>query len=236
MNNDFRSRVILPIVLPIVVLLSIAAFVGAVSMSLLYSTHEGSLMLAAVAAAGILFTVSLASSHDRLTPARRGVLIFAAALPIVAGGAIAAGVIGDIDDADRMVNVEPLLAIPDDAPVIAAENSVEFCLLEEDGSCEAVERWEVTPSAEEENLSFVFENLEAAVPHNVVITEIDGSVDDPSPGAEFTASTLIDGVATDYHVADELTWDELPDDWYFFCAVHPIMNGTGTVVDADEAA
>lgn len=235
MNNDFRSRVIMPIVLPILVLVTIAAVIGAIALSLLFNTHEGSLMLAAVAAAGILFTVSLASSHDRLTPARRGVLVLAGALPVLVGGAFAAGVVGGIDDEARMVNVEPLLSVPDDAPVIAAENSVEFCLPDGEGGCAPMERWEVTPSTEEINLSYLFDNREAGVPHNVVITDLAGSVDDPSGGDEtFASSTVIEGLAEDYFVSEEYTWDELPEDWYFFCAIHPIMQGTGTVV-AGEA-
>lgn len=234
MNNDFRSRVLMPIVLPIVMLLAIAAFVGAVAMSLLFNTHEGSLMLAALAAAGILFTVSLAASHDRLTSSRRGVLVFAAALPILAGSAVAAGLVGDVDDEARMINVEPLLTIPDDAPLIAAENAQEFCMPAEDGSCEAIEQWEVTPSEDEENLSYVFENLDSGVTHNVVVTNVQGSGDDAAAGEEeFAASELITGEETDYYVADDTSWDELPEEWYFFCAVHPNMNGTGTVVDGE---
>lgn len=233
MNNDFRSRVVMPIVLPIAVLLAIAAFVGAIALTLLYSTHYGALMIAAVAAAGILFTVSLSAGQDRLDVPRRGVVLFAAALPLLIGGAMAAGLFGDIADEDRMINVQPLLTIPEDAPVIAAENSTEFCLLDEAGSCEATDRWEVAPGTTEPQLSFVFENLEAGVPHNVMITTLGGTPDEPAIGdEEFAAGEVITGVSTDYHVEDGLAWDDLPDEWYFYCLIHPGMNGIGTVVDA----
>lgn len=233
MKNDFRSRIVLPIVLPLVVLSSIAAFVGSVALILLYNTYSGALMLAAVAAAGILFTASLAASNDQLGGPRRGVVLFAAALPLLVSGAFATGLLGDIDDADRMVNVLPLLAIPDDAPVLAAENSSEFCILEEDGDCTPTETWSVIPSETESQLSFVFENLEAGVPHNIVITDLDGTPEDPQAGAETYASgAVISGVATDYFVSDSLTWDDLPEQWYFFCAIHPNMNGVGQVVQA----
>jgi len=232
-NNDFRSRVVMPIVLPIVVLLAIAAFVGAIALTLLYSTYYGALMIAAVAAAGILFTVSLSAAQERLDAPRRGVVLFAAALPLLVGGGMAAGLFGDIADEDRMINVQPLITIPDDAPVIAAENSVEFCLLDAAGNCEATDRWEVVPGRIEAQLSFVFENLEAGVPHNVMITSLGGTPEDPSIGDEqFAASDIISGVSSDYHVEDGLTWQDLPDEWYFYCLIHPNMNGIGTVVDA----
>lgn len=233
MKNDFRSRVVLPIVLPVVVLGSIAAFVGSVALILLYNTNTGALMLAAVAAAGILFTASLAASNEQLGASRRGVVLFAAALPLFVSGAFAAGLVGDIDDADRMVNVLPLISIPEDAPVLAAENSAEFCILEEDGSCTPTETWDVTPSEGETQLSFVFENLEVGVPHNIVIADLETTPEGPRAGAEtYASSTLITGRETDYFVADALTWDDLPAQWYFFCAIHSNMNGVGQVVQA----
>lgn len=233
MKNDFRSRIVLPIVLPVVVLGSIGAFVGSVALVLLYNTYSGALMLAAVAAAGILFAASLAASNDRLGSSRRGVVLFAAALPLLVSGAFAAGVIGDIDDADRMVNVLPLLSIPDDAPVLAAENSAEFCILQADSSCSPTDTWNVTPSQSEMRLSFVFENLEVGVPHNIVITDLDGTQEEPRAGSEtYASSTLISGRDTDYFVGDALSWDDLPAQWYFFCAIHANMNGVGQVVQA----
>lgn len=223
----------MPIVLPVVVLGSIAAFVGSVALILLYNTYTGALMLAAVAAAGILFTASLAAANDKLGGPRRGVALFAAALPLLVSGAFAAGIVGDIDDADRMVNVLPLLAIPDDAPVLAAENSAEFCILQDDESCTPTTTWTVIPSEVETNLSFVFENLEVGVPHNIVITNLEGTPDDPQAGAEtFAASTVINGRDTDYFVSDEFAWSDLPEQWYFFCAIHPNMKGVGQVVQA----
>ncbi len=232
MNDDFRSRVIMPIVLPIAVLVAIAGFVGSVAAILLFNTKSGALMLAAVAAAGILFTVSLASSQDKLDAPRRGVVVFAAILPLLVGALLSAGVIGDIDDEDRMINVEPLFTIPEAAPVIGAVDSQDFCLYDEAGTCVTIQTWEVTPDPDEELLSFVFQNDEAGVPHNVVITSIEGTVDDPGIGdEEFANSDIVTGIVTDYYVSDEFTWDDLPEDWYFYCAVHPNMNGVGSVVD-----
>lgn len=236
MNHDFRSRVILPIVLPIVVLASIAAFVGAIALTLLYNTKGGSLALAAAAAGGILFTVSLANSQDKLALPQRGVVIFAAALPILVGAGFALGLVGDIPDDTRMANVQPLISVPDDAPVLAAENSVEYCEFQ-DGACgPVVTEWEVVPSQETEQVTFVFENLDpTGTQHNVVITSLEGDADDPSPGDEtFLSSSLIPGGTSDGFRSEDVTWDDLPDEWYFVCALHATMNGVGRVV-ADDA-
>jgi hypothetical protein len=229
-NQDFRTRVFQPIVLPLLVLLAMAAFIGLVAITLLYNTHEGALMLAAVGASAILFTVALAASQDRLDVGRRAAVGFAAVIPFAIGGAIGLGLIGGVADEDRNINVEPLLVIPEDAPVLAAENSQDFCL-PDNGGCETADLWEVTPSAEGETILFVFDNREAGVPHNVVITELEGSVEDPAPvGEEFLESEVVTGPVEDFYEDESLTWEDLPEQWYFFCRVHPNMNGVGEVV------
>jgi hypothetical protein len=234
-NDDVRSRIIMPIVLPIVVLISIAAFVGAVAMTLLYNTQSGALMLAAVAAGGILFTVSLASSQEQLDAPRRGVVVFAGVLPLLVGGALATGLIGGIADEERMANVQPLLTIPDGTPWIGAENSLDFCFLDEtnENCVEDADLWEVVPDPEAETLTFAFNNLEAGIPHNVVIAELEGTVDSPEQGEDILDSELISGVQSDYYVDEEITWDDLPEEWYFYCVVHANMNGVGTVVEGE---
>lgn len=233
MNNDFRSRIVLPIVLPIVVLLTMAAFIGAVAAALLWNTNAGALMLAAVAAAGILFTVSLAASQDRLGRARGGVLVFAAVLPLVVGGGIAAGVIGDVDDEDRKINTEPHVVAPDDAPVIAAENSQDFCLYDDEGECQATDTWEIEPSQEMEEIAFVFDNIDPdGTEHNVVFTDLEGDEDDPAPGSEtFVSSPLIPGGVSEPFVSEDQTWTELPEQWYFVCSIHPSMDGVAYLAE-----
>jgi hypothetical protein len=228
-DHDVKSRVIAPIVLPIIVLLTMVAFVGLIALTLLYNTKAGALMLAAVAAGGILFTVSLAASQDKLDPRRKAVVSFAAALPLLVGIGFAAGLWGNIDDADRMVNVEPLVTIPDDAPLIAAENSLEFCL-PTDGGCEPVSEWEITPSQETEFLTFVFDNREAGVGHNVVFYELEGTEADPGPGETIYGSPVITGPLEEGYLSD-VPWAELPEVFYFNCVVHPNMDGIATLAE-----
>ena len=83
MKNDFRSRILLPILIPVLIVVVMAAFIGMVAALFLYNTKTGALALAAVAAGGILFAVALATSRDRLDARGRVVLGMAAAL---AGG------------------------------------------------------------------------------------------------------------------------------------------------------
>jgi hypothetical protein len=231
MDPFVRNRILAPILIAIAVLGAMVLLILTFAMTLLYNTHAGSLMLAAVVAGGILFTVALISSRDR-TGFGRGAAAVAAgvALPLLAGGSVALGLIGGVDDADRMINVEPHIVIPDDAPVLAAENANEFCL-PENGECVPTDRWEVTPSTAEDTIAFVFDNRDEGVPHDVTIARLEGTPQDPAPGEQLLTSTIITGPAQEYWVEGELRWDELPDEWFFYCSVHPtLMVGVGTVV------
>jgi hypothetical protein len=230
--NDFRSRILAPVLIPLLIVVVMGAFVGGVAALLLFNTKTGALAFAAVAAGGILFAVSLAAGRERLDTRGRAVLTLAAALPFGLGLGVATGVLGDVADEERMINVQPLISIPEDAPVIAAENSLEFCLIAEDGTCVPTETWDVVPGSTE-TISFLFENLEPQIPHNVVITLLGGTLEAPTAGEVLVESTLISGISREYYVAEDISWDDLPEVWYFFCRVHANMNGIGTVVTAE---
>jgi hypothetical protein len=231
-SNELRTRILIPILIPVGIVVTMAAFIGAVAALLLFNTKTGALAFAAVAAGGILFVATLATSRDRLDARARIVLTLAVLLPFGIGAAVATGAIGAVPDEARMINVLPLITIPEDAPVIAAENSLEFCLLDGAGACVPTERWDVVPAVGVESLAFVFENLEPQIPHNVVITVLEGTADAPQPGAVLAESTLISGISREYYVAEGISWGDLPDEWYFFCRVHANMNGIGSVVSA----
>jgi hypothetical protein len=183
-ENQFRTRVLRPLAITFGVLLAMLAFIGVVASTLLWNTKNGALVIAALAAAGILFIVSLVTSQDRLTLPQRSVAVLAAAVPLLVGGLYGMGVLGDIDDDERNINVQPLLIVPDDAPVVYAENSVEFCMVDEGGACEPIDEWEVAYQGPDEFV-FVFENLEAGVAHNVAIFELeDGGMGDLIHGGQ----------------------------------------------------
>ncbi len=218
------------LLVPLSILAAMALFIGLIAAMLLFNTKTGALALATVAASGILFSVSLLASRDRHEPRQRFAAVGAGVLPLVVGGLVAGGVIGGIAEEDLNINVQPLMVIPEDAPLIAAEDSLDFCLPDETGACNVIDTWEFIPQPDEENVAFVFDNLEAGVGHNVVITTLEGSADEPGPGDEITGSTLINGPDTEYFVSDTPLAD-LPEEFYFFCAVHPNMDGVGFVSD-----
>jgi ABC-type cobalamin transport system permease subunit len=64
--NDFRSRILAPVLIPVLIVVVMGAFVGGVAALLLFNTKTGALAFAAVAAGGILFAVSLAAGRERL--------------------------------------------------------------------------------------------------------------------------------------------------------------------------
>lgn len=217
------------LIVPLAVLGVMVLFIGLIATVLLFNTKTGALVFAAVAAAGVLFSASLLASRDRLDRGQRFAAVGAGVLPLLVGGLIATGLIGGIDPADQMRNVQPLEVTPEDAPVIAAENSNEFCIPDDSGTCEPVDTWEFVPSEESDNVAFLFDNREAGVLHNVVITELEGSADAAEPGDELLTSEEITGPDDEYFES-EVPLEELPEEFYFFCAVHPAtMTGTGTL-------
>jgi hypothetical protein len=193
--------------------------------------------LAAVAAGGILFVISLAASQDKLDPVRRGVLGVAVLVPFLIGGAFAAGIIGDIPDEQRMINVEPPAEAPEDA-ILAAENDQEFCL-PANGDCEPTEFWSVAAQDTEEFI-YLFENRDDAAPHNLSIRELEGDRDNPEPGEVIHEGELLTSVGESTETID--TGLE-PGDYYFVCDVHASTmtgvlevggDGDGGDADGDE--
>ncbi|MEX1177909.1 MAG: hypothetical protein WEB09_05565 [Nitriliruptor sp.] len=217
------------LIVPLAVLGVMVLFIGLIATVLLFNTKTGALVFAAVAAGGVLFSVSLLASRDRLDRGQRFAAVGAGVLPLLVGGLVAAGLIGGIDPADQMRNVQPLEVVPEDAPIIAAENSNEFCLPDGAGGCEPTDTWQFAPSTEVDDVAFVFDNRDTGVLHNVVITTLEGGADAPEPGDELLASEVITGPDEEYF-ASEVPLEELPEEFYFFCAIHPAtMTGTGTL-------
>lgn len=215
MKTDFRNRVFLPIVLPLLILLAMAAFIGVFALTLLHSTHEASLMLAAVAAGGILFVISLAASQDRLDPLRRGVLGVAVLVPLLVGGAFAVGLVGDIPPESRMINVEPPAEAPEDA-ILAAESDQTFCM-PSNGDCEPTDFWSVA-AQETEEFIYLFENRDDTAPHNLSIRELAGDRDEPEPGEVIHEGEVLTSVDESTETVEP---GLEPGDYYFVCDVHP---------------
>ena len=209
MKTEFRNRAFLPVVLPVAILLSIALLVGGFALILLYTTHEVALVLATVAAAGILLAISLAASQERLDGGRRAAVIIAGAMPILIGGFVALAPPAGITDDMLNINRQPHIVLPELNVTIAAENSIEFTASEL-----------VLPAGEE--VGVVFENNEAGVSHNWSLYTSDAATE------EIVIGDLISGGETDEII---FTAPD-PGPYYYQCDVHPNMNGE-LVTDED---
>jgi plastocyanin len=213
MKTEFRNRAFLPVVLPVAILLLIGLLVGGFALILLYTPHEVAIVLAAVAAGGILLAISLASSQERLDPGRRAAVVAAAAAPVIIGAFIAVAQPGGITDEMLNINRQPHITLPEANIEIAAENSIEFTSNEI-----------VLPANEE--VGVVFDNQEAGVPHNWAMYASDAALE------EIAIGEIVTGPATDEII---FTAPE-PGEYYFRCDVHPNMNGQVVTEEGAEPA
>lgn len=173
MKTEFRNRAFLPVVMPLAILGVIGAVVGLVALILLYVDRQGAVAIAILAAAGVLLAVSLTASQDRLDLPRKGAVALAGIAPLLAGGLVAAGVLGGLADEDRNINVEPhgpqfvIPGIEEDAPVLAADSLQGFCLPEECDGSTFTNEWAFSYQ-EAEQVRYAFDNRDS-VAHNLRI-------------------------------------------------------------------
>ena len=235
MKTEFRNRAFLPIVMPLGIILGIAALVLSFAFILLYNTKQAALIIALVAAAGILTAISLAASKDELDGPQKAAVFGAGVLPIVAGLIFSILSVNGAVPAEALnINRVPPLSVPEDA-IIAAENEQEFCLPTDDGACEPTQEWSV--GAQEASFLFEFQNLQQSVAHNVAIFSLadqDVTLDDLEPGLgeeELFQGDIFPGVAERvYDVEEGLE----PGTYFFHCTVHAgDMIGLMTVTEGE---
>ena len=235
MKTEFRNRAFLPVVMPLAIILGVAAMVALFALILLYNTHEAALVIAVVAAAGILVAIALAASQDELDAGKKAAVFAAGVLPIVVGGVFSiVSATGGVDESLLNINRQPHINVPDDA-IIAATSVESFCLPTDDGGCEDTREW--TASVQEEGLFsiFLFDNREPATPHNVALfTLADEDIAPEDLAADSGDENLFTGdVVTG---PTEVTYEPetgLEAGKYFFqCSVHPTtMVGILTVTE-----
>ena len=235
MDTDLRNRVVLPILLPLGILLGLAAVVGSVAFILLYSTKGIAILAAGLMATGIMVAMSLASSTepDDLDTAKRGVIVLSGVVPVLASAGLAI-YLGATAPESIQFNVEPIASFPEGA-VTAAQNSETFCILGEDGeSCEDTQEYTLPAQPHGESFSFQFVNLQANVPHNLQIFELAEEGGEPAPGelvfGVAEGSATINGVADIVYQVDQSAGAFEPgQEFYYNCVVHPVMDGVLTV-------
>ncbi|MDX1510291.1 MAG: plastocyanin/azurin family copper-binding protein [Nitriliruptorales bacterium] len=200
MKTEFRNRAFLPVVLPLAILAVIGVLVIGFAMILLWNTREAALVLASVAAAGVLIAISLAASQDRLDSFKGTAVALAGVLPVIAGLLFAVGLFVDVDDSE--LNINRLPHGPEADLVIGADDPITF-----DATMMVV------PA--DEDVTVEFDNRNTGVPHNWVLftddtlTEELASSGDPAPGPDTQVVTFQVGEGT----------------YTFICIVHPNMIG-----------
>lgn len=209
MKPDVRDRLFLPLIIPLGILGVIALAAFSFGMLLLFNPMSVSLTIAAVVAAGILGAFGLQSAQqEELTRPKRMVIAGAVIAPLAVGVLVATDVIAV--DAPKMAEVEPHFAVPEDAVEVVAEDI-------------AFEPNEFALPADEVG-HILFRNEDANVPHDVDIYPLaDGEPDlEAEPVLD---SEPFPGVA---QRVLEVEPPEEPGEYYFYCSVHPSMNGTVT--------
>ncbi len=218
MKTEFRNRAFLPVVMPLAILGVLGAVVGLVALILLYVDRQGAVAIAILAAAGVLLAISLTASQDRLDLPRRGAVALAGIAPLLAGGLVAAGVVGGLADEDRNINVEPhgpqfvVPGLEEGAPVLAADSLQGFCLPEECDGSTFTNEWSFSYDADEQ-IQYAFDNRDSSA-HNLRIyavpeEELGGGAIDVGALQDGTYKVITPGVPPDIDggVAQTYQWD-----------------------------
>lgn len=243
MNTDFRNRVVLPIVLPLAVLVGIAAVVGTLAAIFLFSPRNVGLTTAVVVAAGFMVAFSLANAVDEehMTIGRRAVIGAVALLPLLGGAAAALWAVNGGVPEDELSETlpwyyEPVLSAPEGA-LVGAKNSENFCVFEDPENQTAdtcTDTQEVTFPAQPDAgaYAFIFNNVQSGVPHNFQIFELADEGGEPAPGTLLfgvaEGSTVINGVESITYSAEPNQYEE-GEQFYYNCVVHPVMEGVLTI-------
>lgn len=248
MNDDFRTRGLLPAVIPIAILVVVIGLIGLFAWMLLYNTRDGAAALAIVGAAGILVAIALMTSQDEIGRTKQVGAALAVIGPLGIGLAIAVGAF-DVPAEDLNINVEPhgpefLLAdVPPEAPVMAAVDLTSFCLPTDGGGCEPTREWDL--QAQEEDVSqfiYAFHNMDTTAEHNLALyglpEESAFGTSADALGTELLTPELPETFLGDETRAYQFEWPLAegeteptpPNEFYFVCTIHPsTMYGVATL-------
>ncbi|MFT5222646.1 MAG: plastocyanin [Glaciecola sp.] len=218
MKTEFRNRAFLPLMMPLMIMAAMAAVIGIFSWILLYNTKDGALALATVIATGILVSIAFAAAGDELDARRKGAVLLALGVPVVAG-MVLAGTGGGVEDSALLnINREVISVVPEINVLLVATNSSMF------------EQSRLTLPSDTE-VAIVFDNEEVGVPHNVAYALAGPGGTAPDSLSPIGASSIVPGVST-----SALTLDNAPGTYWFWCQVHSNMNGLLELAEGAEPA
>jgi hypothetical protein len=227
MKPDVRDRLVLPLLIPLGLLGVLAAIAVGFGMLLLFNPMTISLMIAIVVSAGILaaFGMESAARPEEQTRPKRAVISLAIVAPLALGLLVAVDIIPV--DARKMVDVEPFLAIPEDAPVVVARDLLFGLMDPETGEVDMDEQDFELPA--EQDVAVVLINEDAGIDHDIWIYPIEddeAQLDDP-----FFQGETFPGVGQRVY-----TFESPEAGTYFYnCSVHPgTMTGHIEFVDEPE--
>jgi plastocyanin len=233
MRPDVRDRLVLPLLIPLGLLAVLGLIAFGFGMLLLFNPMMVSVMIALVVAAGILAAFGLESSArpEEQTRAKRAVISMAVVAPLLVGLLVAVDVIPV--DARRMVDVEPFVAVPEDAPVVVADN-VEFGVRDpETGDIDFDDVQVTVVAAEGERAVIVFENEDdPGFPHDIDIYETEEGMDALSEEERIFDGEIIDPPARIVYEFEAPPAGTYP----FHCSVHPQMIGEVTFEEGEPEA
>lgn len=215
MKQDVRDRLVLPLLVPVGLLLLIAAVAVTFGMLLLFNPMAVSLTVAVVVAAAIIGGTALALSRsgEQLDSVKRTVIVFAGIAPVAVAGLVAFDVV-DVTD-EKVVERECHYCVPEDAVEVVAENI-------------AFEPTEFTLPAQNEgdDVSILFRNQDRGIPHNIFIYPF--QQEEPLIDQPIFEGDTFNGAAQEVYTFQA----PAPGTYYFNCTVHP-QQMTGTVVFGD---
>jgi hypothetical protein len=226
MRPDVRDRLFLPLVVPLLLVGAILLGVFALAMLFLFNTYAVALTLAIIIGAGVLayFGFESAGGED-MTRAKRAVVVLALAVPIGIGTLTAVDVIAV--EGEKGIEAEPHVTVPEDAPVVVADN-IEFGVVDPETGEVDWDEVVVTLSTAEDPAVIVFDNQDTA-PHDIDIFESEEALEERRVEEQILDGEIIEGGTETVYEFEAPEAGEYP----FYCSVHPQMRGTA-VFEEDE--
>lgn len=180
MNQDFRARVFLPLMLPLAVLAGFGLFAFSLSRVLLAVSEAEAVFIALLVAAYVLVLASMMAARPHVSPRALGIALVIAMVGVTGAGL--AGAAAGIRPIEHHDEEEDEVAEDDDAAAEAPEGALVFVAVDIDYS-------EAPDSAEAGELTFFLDN-QGGIFHDVAIEEEGDVVVVEADGGETDTGTI----------------------------------------------